>query len=189
MEVLRVALIFCHLLGFSVALYLVMREDLRFLLTSRFDLGELAVTARDVSRALALLLVSGAAVIWLDTGFQLEEIAARPKLVAKIIVVSVLTVNGALLHLVLFPMLAGPAARTRPAAILASVLGAVSSVSWLYASFLGVANPLAGQLGLNGFLGLYASAVAGGIVVSLAVVAPRFQRLVAGTDARFASPA
>lgn len=183
METLRVLLILGHLMGFATALYLVMSEDLRFLRAQRLDLDALAKTARSVAWALAALFVTGAAVIWHDTGFSPAEIAARPKLVAKIVVVTVLAMNGAALHWILFPMLKGPRGGNWSCAVLASLLGAVFSVSWLYASFLGVAKPLAGALGLSGFLGLYALALGLGMAGALLVVAPRLRRLMGAAPA------
>ncbi|MGB3315346.1 MAG: hypothetical protein WBB85_13110 [Albidovulum sp.] len=167
-----------------MALYLVMREDLRFLSTPRLDLHDLHATARGVSGALAVLFLSGASVIWIDTGFDPAEIVARPKLMAKLAVICVLVLNGALMHALLFPLLAGQHLRSRAVALLASLQGAVSSVSWLFATFIGVAKPLAGPLGFEGFMALYALALAGGAAVALTVIAPRFHRLANGGQVR-----
>ncbi|MCW3780245.1 hypothetical protein [Defluviimonas salinarum] len=102
---------------------------------------------------------------------------------AKITVVAVLALNGAALHWILFPMLKGPRGGSRRCAVPACLLGAVSSVSWLYASFLGVAKPLASALGLSGFLGLYALALGLAMAGALLIVAPRLRRLMGAAPA------
>lgn len=184
MDFLRVALILLHLLAFAVALYLVMREDLRLLTADRLAPTELEETAHGVGLALSGLFVTGLAVIWVDTGFDAAEILARPKLTAKLLVVAVLTLNGLALHFLLFPRLRQlPAARPTLLARIATAMGAISTVSWLYAAFLGVAGSLTGRLGLGGFLTLYAGLLTVGVFCALALVAPRTEALFRGTAA------
>lgn len=182
MEILRVFVIFLHLIGFAAALFLVMREDLRLLSAKQLDLVEIESTARSVSRALMALFLTGALIVYVDTGFSAAEILARPKLLAKITVVLILTFNGFLLHWLVLPMLRQrPRRFLRARARLAAALGAVSSVSWVYATFLGIAKPLTDPLGYSGFITVYAVLLAGAVTVAMVFVAPRAELLLFGT--------
>jgi hypothetical protein len=60
--------------------------------------------------ALVVLWITGLAVIGMDTGFDTELLATKPKLLAKLSVVTVLTVNSLALHLLAFPRMAVPQA-------------------------------------------------------------------------------
>ncbi len=181
MEILRVFVILFHLIGFAAALFLVMREDLRLLRAEWLDFAEIEATARDVSRALMVLFVTGVLVIYIDTGFSAAEIFARPKLLAKITVVLILTLNGVLLHWLVFPMLRQrPRRFLRARARLVVALGAVSSVSWVYAAFLGIAKPLTDPLGYAGFITAYAVLLAGAVTVAVVFIAPHAELLLFG---------
>ncbi|MCS6764753.1 MAG: hypothetical protein MO853_13335 [Candidatus Protistobacter heckmanni] len=61
-------------------------------------------------------------------------------------------------------------------AVCASV-GAVSSVTWLFASFFGAARLIAPMMTYTGFLSLYGLSLAAGLAVSLTFVRPHLERL------------
>lgn len=174
MVTVRILLILSHLLCFSGALFLVMREDIRLLLADRLQIDALETTAKNVSRALAGLFLTGSLITYVDTGFVLTEILARPKLLAKISVVLILTANGILMHYLVFPKL-HLAAMLRPRWLcrVACGLGALSSVSWLYATFLGIAKPLTEKLGYEGFMVVYAVLVIGAVMAAQFFIVPR----------------
>ena len=111
--------------------------------------------------------------IWLHGGASL----GKPKLMAKIVVVCVLTANGVLLHLVAFPILTQTAAQSQIGARIAATLGAVSTTSWLFASFLGTARFIAPYTSLHALLGLYFVALAGAVAFALVVVSRRLERM------------
>lgn len=183
MITIRILLILSHLMCFSTALFLVMREDIRRLLAERLQIDDLQATAKNVSRALAGLFVTGAVIIYVDTGFVLSEILARPKLAAKISVVLILTANGVAMHHLIFPKLQmTPLHRPRWLCRVACGLGAVSSVSWLYATFLGIAKPLSEPLGYTGFMAVYAGLVLGAVAVAQLFIVPRAKALLFGAS-------
>lgn len=181
-ELTRVILILSHLIVFAAALFLVMREDLRLMKAERLEVADLKQTAHGVSLALMGLFATGATIVWFDTGFDPAVMADKPKLLAKFTVVAVLTLNGLALHHLLMPMLERAAfIRVRPVSRFAAVLGAISSVSWLFATFLGVAKPLTDVFGYQGFMMLYITLLIGGITVALAAIAPHVERLILAT--------
>jgi hypothetical protein len=178
--VVRQGLLFLHLVAFALAFAEIVRADFRLLRAPRIDFAGLDTSARLVGVALLALWITGLGLVALDTGFDPAAIAAKPKLVAKLIAVTVLTGNGVLLHHYAFPVLrSGARSHVRVATIAA--LGAVSSVSWTYAAFAGSARLIAGAMSLEGFLLLYGLGLISGIGVAVLVVAPMLRsRLAAG---------
>lgn len=129
--------------------------DLSLFRGRQVDMGLLRTGSRLVTGMLGLLWVTGLLIIWIDTGFELAVIAAKPKLVAKVSVAMLLTVNGHLLHRCFFSVLSQPLVNARRAANVAAVMAAVSGASWLCAGFLGLAKPLAAFVDLSGFATIY----------------------------------
>jgi hypothetical protein len=167
----RQGLLFLHLVAFAIAFAEIVRADWRLLRTPRIDFGALHATAGLVGLMLLMLWATGLGLIALDTGFDPSAIAARPKLVMKLIAVTVLTANGVLLHHFAFPQLrVGVRSHSRLAVIAA--LGAISTVTWTYAAFVGSARLIAGAMSLEAFLALYGIGLVTGIAVAVIVVAP-----------------
>jgi uncharacterized SAM-binding protein YcdF (DUF218 family) len=171
--VIRMALIYVHLLGFAGAAAFVAQGDYALLGRSRIDMALLRRSASFVSVALAVLWVSGLAVIWLDTQFDLAVLLTKPKLLAKLSIVAILTVNGMALHTLAFPRLENAYRDPQRAVVLPCVLGGISAATWMYAAFVGVGKAVAPTLGYIGFMGLYAVAVAMGVGMAMLVIRKR----------------
>ena len=172
-------LLFAHTLTFAFAIVAVLREDLALLRARRVDAARLHVAGRFIMRLLVLLWITGLALIALDVGFDLAAMANKPKLAAKLTVVSLLTANGLLLHWLAFPILTKPQRFPHQAATHCAALGAISSVTWLYASFVGVARLIAPAMSYTGFLALYVVGLVAGLVVAMVFVRPHVERLLA----------
>lgn len=166
----RQGLLFLHLVAFAIAFAEIARADLRLLRAPRIDAVALHRAAQVVSPALLALWASGIGLIVLDKGLDLSAIAASPKLLVKLIVVTVLTANGMLLHRYAFPILARHEARSGGAIAILAALGAVSTVSWLYAAFVGSARLIAGTVSLQTFLALYGIGLVTGIATAILMV-------------------
>ncbi|MES2889969.1 MAG: hypothetical protein V4739_18390 [Pseudomonadota bacterium] len=171
-ELIRLLLLYAHLIAFALTVSVVVREDFR-LLTQGFGsltTARLQATSRTVVPGTAVLLATGLGLGWCDFGAEAAQWLAQPKLMAKLTVVAVLLLNGVLLHCFAFPALQRKSARPRRTAVALCLLGAVSSVSWLYISFLGVARVLADQLQwhefMTGYLFLVSLAFAGSVWLS-----------------------
>ncbi|MGH6627797.1 MAG: hypothetical protein ACRECD_14875 [Burkholderiaceae bacterium] len=171
--VIRMALILGHLLAFAVAAAAVAFGDFALFARRRVDTVLLSKAANAATTALTALWISGLAVIWLDTRFDLTVLASKPKLLAKLTIVTVLTLNGIALHRLVFPRVGQPQHDPQRAAILPVVLGAISATTWPFAAFLGVAKALAPVLGYSGFMVLYALALSAGVAIGLKFVRPR----------------
>jgi hypothetical protein len=171
--VTRMALIYVHLLGFAGAAAFVAQGDYALLGQSRIDMTLLRRSARFVSVALAVLWVSGLAVIWMDTHFVLSVLQSKPKLLAKLSIVTILTINGVALHTMAFPRLENAHIDPKRAVLLPCILGGISAATWMYAAFVGVGKAVTPTLGYVGFMGLYAVAVAMGVGMALLVIRKR----------------
>lgn len=178
-DITRQLLLYSHILVFALAMAEVLHEDWRMLRTTRLDIRGLAEAAQRIKWLLILLWATGIPLIGLSNGWDFAAVAENPKLLTKVIVASALTVNGVLLHYVAFPLLSGGARRVGLSAALASVLGSISTVSWLYAAFVGAARLIAPKMTMDLFLGIYALMLVGGITVALLFMRQHVERLMA----------
>jgi hypothetical protein len=172
----RMALLIGHVFFFATAAGAIAFGDYAIFYRPRIDLRLLGRATSVVMLALGGLWLTGLGLIWLDTGFHIAEIASRPKLLAKLTVVSALTLNGLALHGAALPRLSMFHGDPRRAATLPAVLGAVSATTWIYAACIGLGAPVAAVLGYRGFMLLYILALSIAIAVSLGVVRPRLAR-------------
>ena len=90
-------------------------------------------------------------------GIVLASMLAMPKLLAKVTVVGLLTLNGYYLHHRFFNRLGHAVANFRRAVNLTALMAAVSGASWMFAAFLGMAKPLGKIFGYIDFMTLYAT--------------------------------
>ncbi len=153
MSGLRLALLFAHLLACVFALHDVLQADWRLL---RGSLGreDLDAVRRRVHRSLLALWITGLAIAAVDLGGAPAMLAAKPKIAAKLAVVLALTINGLALNRHAFPLLASGRRLDGASLRWLMACGALSSGSWLFAAFLGLARPLA-QVPLTDLLQLY----------------------------------
>ncbi len=178
-------LLFAHLIAFALAIAEVLSADWRLLRGGTIDVAALESTSRLVKWLLAILWVTGLALIYMKIGLDPDALMANSKLVAKLAVVGLLTMNGVLLHMIAFPRIARRDC-DRQTVLIVTILGAVSTITWIYASFVGAARIVAADMSLATFAGLYAVAFAAGITVALIIVR-RFVEM-AMTDVQDSQP-
>ncbi len=174
--VLRLLLLLGHLVAFGFAISVIMREDYNLLVKRKIDPAAIKETSRTVFWGLLALTITGAGIIWIDTGFDFAVLASKGKILAKLSVVGVLVLNGAIIHFIAFPAFRSRKSLVRYVPLL-SVLASISGVSWMYAAFVGIAKPLASMLGYGGFMWLYGVLLVGGILFSQLTVRPLLSRL------------
>src|SRR3978361_395574 len=121
----RQALLYGHIIAFALALATILKEDMRLLRATRIDSASLRATAQLVKWLLLALWVTGAPMVMMDIGNDVSLLLGNPKLLAKLIVVGALTLNGILLHLVAFPLVTGTPRNPQRAATIAGTLGQV----------------------------------------------------------------
>ena len=169
----RLLLLFVHVLAFALALGCVLREDAKLLSPQPLDPQALRAAARLVRFALIILWASGIALIVLDTNAVFSRVAQQPKLLAKLSVVGILSLNGVALHLIAFPALLGDRVRVRNAAAVAAALGAVSAASWLAATLLGITRTSVQGFTYADLMLAYCVMLAAALTVGLLIVRPR----------------
>lgn len=175
LDIARQLLLFIHLMVFAIAIAEILREDWRLFRSEQIDTEMLNTTSRNIKFLLVGLWASGIALVWFRTGSELQSLLADPKFHAKILVVSVLTINGLLLHLIAFPLLRGEIEIRSGSAMLLSVLGAISTTSWLVAGFIGTSRIIAPHLSFSMFIGLYEIALISGLLTAMVFVRPRLR--------------
>jgi hypothetical protein len=178
----RQALLYGHIIAFALALATVIKGDVHVLRAKRIDSASLHATAKLVKWLLLALWVTGVPMVMMDIGTDVSLLLGKPKLLAKLIVVAVLTLNGVLLHLVAFPMVTGKPRNPNKAATIAAALGAVSITSWFYASFVGTARIVAPYFSLHDFIMLYLLALAIAVSFAILIVRNRLLLLLKSSD-------
>ncbi|AOE86469.1 hypothetical protein [Pseudomonas sp. TCU-HL1] len=186
LELVRLAVVYMHLIACCVAVGLVLTSDLamaRQLLrgddSAHCRPSHLESLQRTISLALLMLWVTGAVIILLDMSVKGWTYLLNPKLQAKVLIVALLTLNGMLLHQAVLPALARagsllglpPAMRS-----LALFAGSVSAVSWFYAALLGVGRPLAWKYSLSELMAAYPLLIAAGYGAMCLLVATARKR-------------
>lgn len=174
-EIVRMGWVYTHLLAMVAAGASIAFADYALLGGKRLDKALLKQACRFVLLTLLALWASGLAIIWVDTHFVLGNLLAKPKLLAKLSVVTLLTLNGLILHHHVFNKV-GRSLKAAGKAEFAVVLGAISTVSWLYAAFLGLAGPLVAVLGYSGFMAIYAALLVPAIAIALLSMPGRLRR-------------
>jgi hypothetical protein len=174
-EVVRMFLVLGHLLALMGAAVGVAFGDYALLGRRHIHHPLLEKASHGVALALGGLWLTGLGLIWVDTRFDMALLWSKPKLLAKLTVVLLLTANGLLLHAKVLPALRLRLADRRAlqqTALLATRAGAISAACWAFGVFLGVARPLAPILGYAGFMSLFAVTMVGALLVSRRAVYP-----------------
>lgn len=169
----RMFVLFLHVLTMVAAGAAIAFGDYAIFAHRHIDIALLRKAGFVVSLALLGLWFTGLTLIWIDTQFEWVVLAAKPKLLAKLTVVTLLTLNGIALHLMAFERLCEPKYEVQSSAKIAALLGAISVVTWLYAAFLGLAKPASALLGYSGFMALYGICLAIAIAVAMLLIRPR----------------
>lgn len=159
---IKLLLLFAHLLGTSLALGAIVATDLRLLVKLADDRVRIAppnpFVMRLITLALAVLVLTGAALICiglLDNPAYLDN----PKLQAKLVLVGVLAVNAFVLHHLTFPGLAKGrrVARWKMGDFLRVALPvSLSNCLWMFCAFLGIARPWNNTVSFGFVLGVAA---------------------------------
>lgn len=144
----KTLIVYAHLLSACVAVGILLMQDLALAKTrgnalSTSAIKDLTKSAEIMFIALILLWISGLALVLLGYLENPQQYLMNEKLWAKFSVVSVLTLNGIALHYFSFPRVTsrrGLLGLPTFEQILVVLTGALSSVSWLFACYLGIAR-------------------------------------------------
>jgi hypothetical protein len=175
---MKTLVVYVHLIAACVALGITFIQDLALARSKGSALSPQAVlelknAADIVIKALIVLWVSGAGLITLGYLENPEQYLLNQKLWAKIAVVTLLTLNGIILHYYSFPKVTGSSGLLGLSFTeqnMVALTGAVSSVSWLFACFLGIARPWNYTLSFSFIMCIYIALIIGAFVVASEVM-------------------
>lgn len=179
MDLIRMAIVYPHLIACCVALGLVLTSDVAMVKRllkgdTRPDPDHLSYLQKVVSASLAVLWLTGVAIVSLDASSKGWEYFLNPKIQAKIAMVVFLTINGFFLHRCVLPAMKKAGSLLHlplDRRFLAVFSGAVSAVSWFYAAMLGIGRPLNWKYSLTELLAAYPVLIGGAVLAMLLLTA------------------
>lgn len=160
---LKTLIVYAHLLATAFALVELLRFDFRILrkLHQPLDANDrqrLQVARVTINYALGVLWLTGIGLVVLNALADPDATLANEKLWMKIVAVMLLTLNGILVHrLAVRWIVPGQMIHQMPTAQqqLLLVMGTISTVSWLFAAFLGIARIWNNSVRIEELLVLY----------------------------------
>ena len=174
MTMLKTLIVYAHLLAACVAIGILLIQDLALAKSKGSPLSATAI--KDLTRsaeimfiALIALWISGLSLVLIGYLDNPEQYLMNEKLWAKFTVVSVLTLNGIALHYFSFPRVTsrkGLLGLPTFEQILVTLTGALSSVSWLFACYLGIARPWNYTVDYSFVMFIYSGLLIGAFIVA-----------------------
>lgn len=173
-SIMKTLIVYAHLLAACVAIGILLIQDLALAKTRGKALPAAAI--KDLTKsasimfvALIVLWISGLSLVLLGYLDNPAQYLMNEKLWAKFTVVSVLTLNGIALHYFSFPRVTcarGFLSVPGFEQILVVLTGAISSVSWLFACYLGIARPWNYTVDYNYIMFIYSGLLICAIIVA-----------------------
>lgn len=171
---MKTLIVYAHLLAACVAIGILLLQDLALAKTLGKPLGKNAIqqlmkSADIMFAALVALWISGLTLVVIGYLDDPQRYLFNEKLWAKFTVVSVLTLNGIVLHFFSFPRVIAPSGLFELSAfdqIAVFMTGALSSVSWLFACYLGIARPWNHTVDYHFVMSIYGALLFGAFFVA-----------------------
>jgi hypothetical protein len=171
---LKTFIVYAHLLAACIAVGILLIQDLALAKSKGSTLSATAVkdltkSAEIMFMALIVLWISGLTLVLLGYLDNPQQYLMNEKLWAKFTVVSVLTLNGIALHYFSFPRVTsrkGLLGLPTFEQILVTLTGALSSVSWLFACYLGIARPWNYTVDYSFIMFIYTGLLVGAFIVA-----------------------
>ncbi len=171
---MKTLIVYAHLLAACVAVGILLIQDLALAKSKGSPLSATAIkdltkSAEIMFVALVVLWISGLSLVLLGYLENPQQYLMNEKLWAKFTVVSVLTLNGIALHYFSFPRVTsrrGLLGLPTFEQILVVLTGALSSVSWLFACYLGIARPWNYTVDYSLIMFIYSGLLVGAFIVA-----------------------
>lgn len=182
---MKIFLVYAHLIAACVSVGILLIQD-SALAKSRGKpllksaIKDLTKSADIMFIALVLLWITGLSLVLIGYVENPQQYLTNEKLWAKFTVVLVLTLNGIALHYFSFPRVTsrqGLLGLPTSEQILVALTGAISSVSWLFACYLGIARPWNYTVDYS-----YVMLVYGGLLIIAIIVAGEVLRMMRAPD-------
>lgn len=175
---MKTLVVYAHLLAACVSVGILILQD-SALAKSRCKamtpaaIKDLIKAADIMFVALVVLWITGLSLVLLGYLENPQQYLMNEKLWAKFTVVSVLTLNGILLHFFSFPRVTcrqGLLGISKLEQNLVATTGAISTTSWLFACYLGIARPWNYSASYEFVMCIYAGLIIGAVVVAWEVL-------------------
>lgn len=171
---MKTLVVYAHLLAACVSIGSLLLQDLalwrsRHRVLTQDEISALRNTANIVFMALVVLWVTGITLVTIGYFENPQEYFSNQKIWAKLSVVVILSLNGVLLHFYSFPKVVGNKAILELPSVdqkLIGCSGALSTVSWLFACYLGIARNWNYSLDYASIMLVYAGLVVTGFIVA-----------------------
>lgn len=171
---MKTLLVYAHLLAACVSVGILLIQDSalaksRGKALSASAIKDLTKSAEIMFAALVALWITGLTLVVLGYLENPQQYLMNEKLWAKFTVVSVLTLNGIALHYFSFPRVTsrrGLLGLPTVEQILVTITGAISSTSWLFACYLGIARPWNYTANYSYVMFIYAGLLIAAIIVA-----------------------
>jgi hypothetical protein len=171
---MKTLIVYSHLLAACVAIGILLIQDLALAKSKGSPLSagaikDLTKSAEIMFIALVVLWISGLALVLVGYLENPQQYLMNEKLWAKFTVVSVLTLNGVALHYFSFPRVTsrrGLLGLPTFEQVLVTLTGALSSVSWLFACYLGIARPWNYTVDYSFVMFIYSGLLVGAFIVA-----------------------
>lgn len=145
---MKVFIVYLHLLTVCIAVGSLLLQDFELMLKRgetllANEVTHLQKTAKVMVYALFVLWVTGVSLVVLGYLENPDTYLANQKIWAKFSVVFVLTINGIFLHYYSFPRItsrSGMFGLSWNEQVMVGLTGIISTVSWLFAAYLGIAR-------------------------------------------------
>ena len=157
----KTLVVYVHLIAVCAAIGTIVITDMRLLAKA---LGYRVVIpapdrfeTRMIAVALLMLYLTGAGFLYMGHVDNANYLSGNPKLQAKIVLVALLTLNAAVLHQMVFPILKraqSVSAWNRRDWTVVALSVSLSNSMWFYNAFLGVARPWNGTVSIGFVLGV-----------------------------------
>lgn len=175
---MKTLIVYIHLIAACIAVGVIFMQDLALAKTRGTSLpltaiNELIQSANIISNSLKVLWVSGLILVAMGYLDNPAEYLKNQKLWAKFSVVTILTVNGIFLHNFSFPRVVssrGVLGLHFLEKNLVVITGVVSSVSWLFACYLGIARPWNHTVQYTFVMSIYLSLLGFSCLVGCAII-------------------
>lgn len=177
---MKTLVIYAHLLAACVSVGTLLLQDLalwrsRYRVLTQDEIATLRNTATIVFIALLVLWATGAGLVTMGYFENPQEYFSNQKIWAKYSVVIILSLNGVFLHFYSFPKIVGNQAILQLPSLDQKWIGcsgALSTVSWLFACYLGIARTWNYSVDYSSIMLLYA-----GLVLVAFIVAHEVMRM------------
>lgn len=174
-------LVYVHLFAFAFAIVIILSEDAKIFFSKQINVVEVRKVSTKITYLLGVLWLSGVVLLSIDPGLDLSTIFANPKLAAKITIVLILTFNGFLLHLLVFPSFKSKEKAQR-IVLLSCILTAISTTSWIFAGLIGAARAIAPLMNYQMFMITYAVVLSIALMITVFIAYPFMRTIISSLE-------